>query len=104
MWVDGSQITPQQVQDVKTSLSAVLKTIISVVGGAGSVIALARTSLDFLQNRSLVAKRNSELERAGKFADLLGKFSTEKALKNTRKPLLPRCKAVCKNALRTWQR
>src|SRR5438270_1495348 len=81
MWADGSQITQEQVQNVKTSLSAVLKTIISVVGGAGSVIALARTSLDLLQNRSLVAKRNSELERAGKFADLLGKFSTEKVTK-----------------------
>ncbi|HXO39569.1 MAG TPA: hypothetical protein VN872_13080 [Candidatus Acidoferrum sp.] len=82
MWTDASQITPQQVQDVKTSLSAVLKTIISVVGGAGSVIALVRTSLDLLQNRSLVAKRNSELERAGKFADLLGKFSTERVPKD----------------------
>lgn len=81
MWADGSQITPEQVQNVKTSLSAVLKTIISVVGGAGSVIALVRTSLDLLQNRSLVAKRNSELERAGKFADLLGKFSAEKVPK-----------------------
>jgi hypothetical protein len=81
MWADGSQITQEQVQNVKTSLSAVLKTIISVVGGAGSIIALAKTSLDLLQNRSLVAKRNSELERAGKFADLLGKFSTEKVPK-----------------------
>jgi hypothetical protein len=76
MWTDPSQIAPE-LQNVKTSLSAVLKTIISVVGGAGSVIALVRTSMDLLQNRSLVAKRNAELERAGKFADLLAKFSTE---------------------------
>lgn len=76
MW-EASQITPEQIEHAKAPLSAVLKTIISVVGGAGSVIALFRTSLDILQNRSLLAKRNSELERAGKLADLLAKFSTE---------------------------
>ncbi len=76
MW-EASQITPEQIEHAKAPLSAVLKTIVSVVGGAGSVIALFRTSLDMLQNRSLIAKRDSELEHAGKLADLLTKFSTE---------------------------
>jgi len=78
MWVDGSQISPEHVEQVKTSASAVVKTIISVVGGAGSVIALLKTSMDLLQSRSLQSRRNNELERAGKLADLMGKFSANK--------------------------
>jgi hypothetical protein len=88
MWVEPSQITAQHgLESAKMSLTAVLKTIVSVVGGAGSVIALLKTCGDMLQNRSLVAKRNSELERAGKFADLLGKFSKESVPKEHQETL-----------------
>ena len=79
MWTDANsaQITGHVTQ-VRDWAPAVFTTIVSVVGGVGSVIAVAKTSADLLENRSLLAKRNSELEQAGKLTDLLNKFSNER--------------------------
>src|SRR5262249_45493881 len=76
MWAEATQL--KGAEQVKNLFPALLTTMISIVGGVGSAIGLARTSLDLFESRSLMARRNSELERAGKLADLLGKFSSDK--------------------------
>ncbi len=64
MWIEASPDITDHVKQVKDWAPAVFTTIVSVVGGVGSVIAVARTSADLLENRSLLSKRNSELEQA----------------------------------------
>ena len=78
MWTEASPDISGHVQQVKDWAPALFTTIVSVVGGLGSVIAVARTSADLLENRSLLSRRNSELEQAGKLTDLLNKFANDR--------------------------
>ncbi len=89
MWMgpDQSQIASKAAGAAKEWIPALGKTVISVVGSLGTVIAFAKTGFDLLQNRSLLAKRNSELERAGRYADLLEKFSCAQVAKEHQEAL-----------------
>src|SRR5258708_1522226 len=78
MWIEAGPDITDHVKQVKDWAPAVFTTIVSVVGGVGSVIAVARTSADLLENRSLLSKRNSELEQAGKLTDVLNKFANDR--------------------------
>src|SRR5258708_9877821 len=78
MWIDASPDISDHLKRAKDWAPALFTTIVSVVGGVGSVIAVARTSADLLENRSLLSKRNSELEQAGKLTDLLNKFANDR--------------------------
>src|SRR5258708_23505230 len=74
MWIDASPDISDHLKRAKDWAPALFTTIVSVVGGVGSVIAVARTSADLLENRSLLTRRNSELEQAGNRTDPLNKF------------------------------
>src|SRR5205085_10969662 len=79
MWLPPEQthVIESAAKGVQVNFQAMFTTLVSVVGGFGSIVAVYKTYADLFQSRSVLSKRNDELARAGKFVELSKQFANE---------------------------